>query len=168
MGTAFRHRAPECSRLACLPRRAGSPKGAGGDTATGRGTNMFPEPDHGARIVAEALGTHALAGVFCGEIGPVGGKALLHGFTATLARLPRALNAQALRSATTPKGIPSSSPASQTPTRIASDPPALILFRPRWGRDWLPSQHQLPDCRCPRITAPRGTPSAEECTGETG
>jgi small ligand-binding sensory domain FIST len=55
-------------------------------TCNGRGTNMFPEPDHDARIVAETLGTQALAGFFCGgEIGPVGGKAFLHGFTATLA-----------------------------------------------------------------------------------
>lgn len=55
-------------------------------TCNGRGTNMFPEPDHDARIVAELLGTQALAGFFCaGEIGPVGGKAFVHGFTATLA-----------------------------------------------------------------------------------
>jgi small ligand-binding sensory domain FIST len=55
-------------------------------TCNGRGTNMFPEPDHDARIVVEALGTQALAGFFCGgEIGPVGGKAFLHGLTATLA-----------------------------------------------------------------------------------
>jgi small ligand-binding sensory domain FIST len=55
-------------------------------TCNGRGTNMFPQPDHDARVVAEALGTQALAGFFCGgEIGPVGGKAFLHGFTATLA-----------------------------------------------------------------------------------
>jgi small ligand-binding sensory domain FIST len=55
-------------------------------TCNGRGTNMFPEPDHDARAVAEALGSQALAGFFCGgEIGPVGGKAFLHGFTATLA-----------------------------------------------------------------------------------
>ncbi|MGH2712870.1 MAG: FIST C-terminal domain-containing protein, partial [Thermoleophilaceae bacterium] len=55
-------------------------------TCNGRGTNMFPEPDHDARVVAEALGTRALAGFICGgEIGPVGGKAFLHGFTATLA-----------------------------------------------------------------------------------
>jgi small ligand-binding sensory domain FIST len=55
-------------------------------TCNGRGTNMFSEPDHDARVVAEALGTQALAGYFCGgEIGPVGGKAFLHGFTATLA-----------------------------------------------------------------------------------
>jgi small ligand-binding sensory domain FIST len=47
---------------------------------------MFPEPDHDARTVSEALGSPALAGFFCGgEIGPVGGRAFLHGFTATLA-----------------------------------------------------------------------------------
>jgi small ligand-binding sensory domain FIST len=55
-------------------------------TCNGRGTNMFSETSHDARVVAEALGTQALAGFFCGgEIGPVGGKAFLHGFTATLA-----------------------------------------------------------------------------------
>ena len=47
---------------------------------------MFPEPDHDARVVTEMLQTDAVAGFFCaGEIGPVGGKAFLHGFTATLA-----------------------------------------------------------------------------------
>ena len=71
--------------LADAPRRA-RPAGALLFTCNGRGTNMFPEPDHDARLVAEALGTRALAGFFCGgEIGPVGGKAFLHGFTATLA-----------------------------------------------------------------------------------
>jgi small ligand-binding sensory domain FIST len=55
-------------------------------TCNGRGTNMFPEPHHDARAVAEALGSDSLAGFFCaGEIGPVGGKPFLHGFTATLA-----------------------------------------------------------------------------------
>jgi small ligand-binding sensory domain FIST len=62
------------------------PEGALLFTCNGRGTNMFAEPDHDARVVAEALGTQALAGFFCGgEIGPVGGKVFLHGFTATLA-----------------------------------------------------------------------------------
>jgi len=66
--------------------RRGRPAGALLFTCNGRGTNMFPEPDHDARVVAAALGTEALAGFFCGgEIGPVGGKAFLHGFTATLA-----------------------------------------------------------------------------------
>jgi small ligand-binding sensory domain FIST len=55
-------------------------------TCNGRGTNMFSEPGHDARLVTEALGAEALAGFFCGgEIGPVGGRTFLHGFTATLA-----------------------------------------------------------------------------------
>jgi small ligand-binding sensory domain FIST len=55
-------------------------------TCNGRGTNMFPAPDHDARAVTDALGGDALAGFFCaGEIGPVGGKPFVHGFTATLA-----------------------------------------------------------------------------------
>ncbi len=71
--------------LADVPSR-GRPAGALLFTCNGRGTNMFPQPDHDARAVAEALGTQAVAGFFCGgEIGPVGGKAFLHGFTATLA-----------------------------------------------------------------------------------
>jgi small ligand-binding sensory domain FIST len=62
------------------------PAGALLFTCNGRGTKMFPEPHHDARAVAEVLGTQALAGCFCGgEIGPVGGKAFLHGFTATTA-----------------------------------------------------------------------------------
>jgi small ligand-binding sensory domain FIST len=55
-------------------------------TCNGRGSHMFAEPDHDARIVAEAVGSPSLAGFFCGgEIGPVGGRAFLHGFTATTA-----------------------------------------------------------------------------------
>ena len=55
-------------------------------TCNGRGTSMFAAPDHDARAVGELLGGEALAGFFCaGEIGPVGGKPFLHGFTATLA-----------------------------------------------------------------------------------
>ncbi len=55
-------------------------------TCNGRGTSMFPEPDHDARAVARALGVPAVAGLFCGgEIGPVGGSVFLHGFTATMA-----------------------------------------------------------------------------------
>jgi small ligand-binding sensory domain FIST len=55
-------------------------------TCNGRGSHMFAEPDHDARAVAEAVGSPSLAGFFCGgEIGPVGGRAFLHGFTATTA-----------------------------------------------------------------------------------
>jgi small ligand-binding sensory domain FIST len=63
-----------------------TPAGALLFTCNGRGTNMFSEPDHDARAVSKALGSESLAGFFCGgEIAPVGGKAFLHGFTATLA-----------------------------------------------------------------------------------
>jgi small ligand-binding sensory domain FIST len=66
--------------------RGRTPAGALLFTCNGRGLNMFDTPDHDARAVAGALGSDALAGFFCGgEIGPVGGKAFLHGFTATLA-----------------------------------------------------------------------------------
>jgi small ligand-binding sensory domain FIST len=62
------------------------PAGALLFTCNGRGLNMFGAPDHDATAVADALGSDALAGFFCGgEIGPVGGKAFLHGFTATIA-----------------------------------------------------------------------------------
>ncbi|MDQ4081306.1 MAG: FIST C-terminal domain-containing protein [Actinomycetota bacterium] len=55
-------------------------------TCNGRGRNMFPDTSHDARAVVEALGSDGLAGFFCGgEIGPVGGRSFLHGFTATLA-----------------------------------------------------------------------------------
>jgi small ligand-binding sensory domain FIST len=55
-------------------------------TCNGRGQAMFDAPDHDARLVRGALSGDGLAGFFCGgEIGPVGGRAFLHGFTATLA-----------------------------------------------------------------------------------
>jgi small ligand-binding sensory domain FIST len=58
-------------------------------TCNGRGTNLFSAPDHDARTAAELLGGDSLAGFFCaGEIGPVGGRNFLHGFTATMALFP--------------------------------------------------------------------------------
>jgi small ligand-binding sensory domain FIST len=52
----------------------------------GRGTGLFGTPDHDAAATAAALGGAPVAGMFCaGEIGPVGGRTFLHGFTATLA-----------------------------------------------------------------------------------
>ena len=52
----------------------------------GRGVGLFGEPDHDAATVGELLGPLPLAGFFCnGEIGPVGTKTFLHGFTASLA-----------------------------------------------------------------------------------
>ena len=54
-------------------------------SCNGRGTHMFGTPDHDATAINDELGVPA-AGLFCnGEIGPVGGKTFLHGFTATMA-----------------------------------------------------------------------------------
>lgn len=55
-------------------------------TCNGRGLRLFPEADHDARAVSEGTGAEALAGFFAqGEIGPVGGRNFLHGFTASAA-----------------------------------------------------------------------------------
>jgi small ligand-binding sensory domain FIST len=57
-------------------------------TCNGRGSHMFDVPDHDASALEDALGA-ASAGFFCaGEIGPVGGRNFLHGFTATMAVFP--------------------------------------------------------------------------------
>jgi small ligand-binding sensory domain FIST len=54
-------------------------------TCNGRGRRFFGEPDHDVRLVGETL-TDRVAGAFCaGEIGPVGDRTYLHGFTASLA-----------------------------------------------------------------------------------
>jgi len=55
-------------------------------TCNGRGTRLFPEPHHDATAVKNALGDIPLAGFFAqGELGPVGGKNFIHGFTASIA-----------------------------------------------------------------------------------
>jgi small ligand-binding sensory domain FIST len=52
----------------------------------GRGQNLFGQPSHDARMVQERLGPLGLTGFFCnGELGPVGDKNFLHGYTASLA-----------------------------------------------------------------------------------
>ena len=64
----------------------GAPAGALLFTCNGRGSRMFPTPDHDAQLVSKHFGGVPLAGFFCaGELGPVGGKNFLHGFTASLA-----------------------------------------------------------------------------------
>jgi small ligand-binding sensory domain FIST len=55
-------------------------------SCNGRGVGLFGQPNHDAQRIAESLGPVPLAGFFCnGEIGPVGGRTFLHGFTASLA-----------------------------------------------------------------------------------
>ncbi|HEX2041693.1 MAG TPA: FIST N-terminal domain-containing protein [Acidimicrobiales bacterium] len=59
-------------------------------TCNGRGVRLFGAPDHDAGVVSEHLGGAPLAGMFCaGEIGPVGGRNFLHGFTASVVLLSK-------------------------------------------------------------------------------
>jgi small ligand-binding sensory domain FIST len=55
-------------------------------TCNGRGTRLFPKPNHDAEAVRAEAGGIPLAGFFAqGEIGPIGGQNFLHGFTASVA-----------------------------------------------------------------------------------
>jgi len=55
-------------------------------TCNGRGTRLFDEPHHDARCVREIIGHVPTAGFFAqGEIGPIGRRNCLHGFTASIA-----------------------------------------------------------------------------------
>jgi len=65
------------------------PAGALVFTCNGRGVGMFGSPDHDATALEDAFGRVPAAGFFCaGEIGPVGRRNFLHGFTATMAVFP--------------------------------------------------------------------------------
>jgi small ligand-binding sensory domain FIST len=66
------------------------PAGAVVFSCNGRGTGMFGVADHDAEAIERELGGAPAAGFFAaGEIGPVGGRSFLHGFTATLAVFPK-------------------------------------------------------------------------------
>lgn len=55
-------------------------------SCNGRGTRLFPAPDHDATTLQEVCGPLPLAGFFAqGELGPVGEKNYIHGFTASVA-----------------------------------------------------------------------------------
>jgi len=76
--------------LGAQARALGSVRPAGAllFTCNGRGSHMFSVPDHDAAAIEDALGV-PVGGFFCaGEIGPVGGRNFLHGFTATMALFP--------------------------------------------------------------------------------
>ena len=54
-------------------------------TCNGRGMGLFGEPDHDAAVLDAIVGGGATAGMFCaGELGPVGGRNFLHGYTASM------------------------------------------------------------------------------------
>ena len=55
-------------------------------SCNGRGTRLFPEPNHDAGVIQELCGLLPLAGFFAqGELGPVSGRNHIHGFTASVA-----------------------------------------------------------------------------------
>ena len=54
-------------------------------TCNGRGAGMFGDSHHDAQRVSDRVG-RAVAGLFCaGELGPIGSRNALHGFTASVA-----------------------------------------------------------------------------------
>ncbi len=64
---------------------AGAAQGALLFSCNGRGASMFGSADHDPKLVSAGLDVPALAGFFAGgEIGPVGGRNHLHGFTASI------------------------------------------------------------------------------------
>jgi len=55
-------------------------------SCSGRGKGLFGAPHHDAAALKEHFGAVPSAGFFCnGEIGPVGGKNFVHGYTASIA-----------------------------------------------------------------------------------
>jgi small ligand-binding sensory domain FIST len=53
-------------------------------SCNGRGTNLFTSADHDVLAMRQGLSTSGVAGFFAnGEIGPVGGRNHLHGFSAS-------------------------------------------------------------------------------------
>jgi small ligand-binding sensory domain FIST len=54
-------------------------------SCNGRGTRLFGNPDHDARVIRAETNNIPLAGFFAqGELGPVGGLNFIHGFTASV------------------------------------------------------------------------------------
>lgn len=54
-------------------------------SCNGRGSRFFPDRHHDARAVADGRPHMPVAGCFCaGEIGPIGNRNFLHGFTASI------------------------------------------------------------------------------------
>ena len=62
------------------------PAGALLFSCNGRGQRLFGEPHHDVSALERVFGKLPVAGFFCqGELGPVGGRNFLHGFTASVA-----------------------------------------------------------------------------------
>ena len=65
--------------------RAGQPAGGLLFNCTGRGKALYGTPHHDVKTIQTLSGKLPIGGCFCnGEIGPIGGVNLLHGYTASL------------------------------------------------------------------------------------
>jgi small ligand-binding sensory domain FIST len=54
-------------------------------SCNGRGSRLFPRPNHDVGLIRDVFGPIPVAGFFAmGEIGPVGGQNFVHGFTASV------------------------------------------------------------------------------------
>lgn len=72
--------------LLCGDATEADPAGALVFTCNGRGSRLFAEPNHDAKCLQRCLGPLPAAGFFAqGEIGPIGKRTFLHGFTASIA-----------------------------------------------------------------------------------
>jgi len=72
--------------LLLAPVTGWDPKGVLLFSCNGRGRRFFGEPDHDAQRVAAATGRAPMAGFFAqGELGPVGRRNFVHGYTASMA-----------------------------------------------------------------------------------
>lgn len=71
-----------------LDRQSARPAPAGAllFSCNGRGTRMWPKPNHDVSVLEETLGPVPVAGFFAaGELGPIGGQNFIHGHTASIA-----------------------------------------------------------------------------------
>lgn len=74
------------SQQSVKPMRPTPAQGALVFSCNGRGSNLFNEKDHDIGIIKKHLGPMPMAGFFCaGELGPVGGRNFIHGFTSSIA-----------------------------------------------------------------------------------
>jgi small ligand-binding sensory domain FIST len=82
--------ADEDLRVMLATAKISNPAGALLFTCNGRGTRLFEEANHDAGCIRGAFGEVPVAGFFAqGEIGPIGGRNFLHGFTASMAVFAR-------------------------------------------------------------------------------
>ncbi|HEX3540448.1 MAG TPA: hypothetical protein VHT75_08395, partial [Acidimicrobiales bacterium] len=110
-------------------------------TCNGRWSRLFSKPDHDAGVIGDLMGDPPISGFFAaGELGPVGGRNFVHGFTASMAlfeeRTPAsqpladALAATPVETAATPVGT-AATPADTTPTpAVVNAPPEETSPKP--------------------------------------